>query len=131
MISDEEFTKAIYTIDMGQNDLRYALDGSNTYEKIVTRLIPKFLEMVRNAIKVVRYWRMSLLGEKKNVTWIIILAKKRLIKFVCVSLVGIIPSWWQEILVIQYWALGLSAQISTRCLELYPGVRWSQMQIGL
>jgi len=63
MISDEEFTKAIYTIDMGQNDLRYALNGSNTYEKIVTTMIPEFLERVKNAIKVVTYW-----GDSANIT---------------------------------------------------------------
>uniref|UniRef100_A0A7C8ZUB2 Uncharacterized protein n=1 Tax=Opuntia streptacantha TaxID=393608 RepID=A0A7C8ZUB2_OPUST len=50
MITDQEFGDAIYAIDIGQNDLSSAFNGTE-YSVIETIIIPKILENIENAVK--------------------------------------------------------------------------------
>jgi len=51
MITDQEFGDAIYAIDIGQNDIFLAFNGTE-YSVIETTIIPKILENIENAVKV-------------------------------------------------------------------------------
>jgi len=52
MITDEEFEDAIYTIDIGQNDLFWSFVNKTAYSDIVTSIIPTALENIESAVQV-------------------------------------------------------------------------------
>jgi len=51
----EDFSKALYTIDIGQNDLAYGFQ--HTSEEQVQRAIPEILSQFSQAVKVIRNHR--------------------------------------------------------------------------
>ncbi|KAJ8452354.1 hypothetical protein Cgig2_006159 [Carnegiea gigantea] len=51
MISEMEFRNAVYSIDIGQNDINLALIANSSYEQVVNKL-PVILERIENATKV-------------------------------------------------------------------------------
>jgi len=49
----EDFSKAIYTIDIGQNDIGYGLQKPNSSEEEVRRSIPDILSQFSQAVQVI------------------------------------------------------------------------------
>uniref|UniRef100_A0A7C9DQW9 Alpha-L-fucosidase n=1 Tax=Opuntia streptacantha TaxID=393608 RepID=A0A7C9DQW9_OPUST len=53
MISEKEFRNAVYSIDIGQNDINFALIANSSDEQILNK-IPVILERIENATKALR-----------------------------------------------------------------------------
>lgn len=58
MIRDKNFRKALYTIDIGQNDLWVAF-GSLSYAQVIEQ-IPSFISELKDAIQVYYIYACSL-----------------------------------------------------------------------
>ncbi|KAG1326087.1 GDSL esterase/lipase LIP-4 [Cocos nucifera] len=50
LINKEGFQKALYAIDIGQNDLSGAFGGNSTYDQVIAK-IPNFISQIKNAVK--------------------------------------------------------------------------------
>lgn len=51
-ITDEEFQNAVYSFDIGQNDISLAFSANLTYERILEEAIPATITRIRNAVTV-------------------------------------------------------------------------------
>lgn len=51
MINEKEFRNAVYSIDIGQNDINLALVANSSYQEVVNK-IPIILERIENSTKV-------------------------------------------------------------------------------
>ena len=50
LINEEGFQKALYAIDIGQNDLTGAFVGNSAYDQVIAK-IPIFISQIENAVK--------------------------------------------------------------------------------
>ena len=51
MISEKKFSNAVYSIDIGQNDITLALGTNLSYQYVVNQ-IPSIMERIEESIKV-------------------------------------------------------------------------------
>lgn len=51
MISEKKFSNAVYSIDIGQNDITLALGANPSYQYVVNQ-IPSIMERIEESIKV-------------------------------------------------------------------------------
>ena len=51
MISEEEFENAVYSLDMGQNDISIAFTANLSYPQVIDR-IPSILSRIRDSVEV-------------------------------------------------------------------------------
>lgn len=50
-VSDDEFSKALYMIDIGQNDLADSFSKNLTYSEVI-EMVPSIIAEIKTAIKV-------------------------------------------------------------------------------
>lgn len=118
MINDDGFQKALYMIDIGQNDIADAFAKKYSYAQVVKR-IPSILAEIKNAIKVsISCFKNLCLAFRKPDNALLHTWQKYLSTNLCICSVffnslliriDYTRSWWQKLLGSQYWSVRLFA----------------------